>query len=122
MFAPMMMLMACFRVIRPELTKPTTMTVVAEELCMTAVTPIPVSRPASLPEVSFSSRERSWPPALRSRACPMRFMPNRNRLNPPIKVRKLKMSMTSFLSQYRYGTSESIGKTGLREIFRRGDA
>ena len=31
MFAPMMTLMACFRVISPELTKPTTMTVVAEE-------------------------------------------------------------------------------------------
>ena len=32
MFAPMMTLMACFNVIIPELTKPTTMTVVAEEL------------------------------------------------------------------------------------------
>ena len=31
-FAPMMTLIACRRVIMPELTKPTTMTVVAEEL------------------------------------------------------------------------------------------
>ena len=30
--APIIMLMACFSVIRPELTKPTTITVVAEEL------------------------------------------------------------------------------------------
>ena len=32
MFAPMIMLMACFSVISPELTNPTTMTVVADEL------------------------------------------------------------------------------------------
>ena len=32
MFAPMITLMACFKVIRPEFTKPTTITVVAEEL------------------------------------------------------------------------------------------
>ncbi len=98
MLAPMIILMACLKLMRPELTKPTTMTVVAEELCMTAVTPIPVSSPASLPVVSRSSRARRCPPALRSRACPMRLMPNRNRLKPPVRVSKLKMSMTSFLS------------------------
>ena len=86
MLAPIMMLIACFSVMRPELTKPTTITVVAEELCITAVTPRPVRSPASLPAVSFSRRDRSCPPARRSRACPIRLMPNRNRLSPPIKV------------------------------------
>ena len=44
-FAPMITLIACFKVMSPEFTKPTTMTVVAEELWMTAVTPRPVKKP-----------------------------------------------------------------------------
>ena len=43
--APMMTPMAWRRESRPEFTKPTTMTVVAEELWMTAVTPRPVRKP-----------------------------------------------------------------------------
>ena len=43
--APMMTLMACRSVISPELTKPTTITVVADELWITAVTPRPVRKP-----------------------------------------------------------------------------
>ena len=77
--------MACRRVISPELTKPTTITVVAEELCITAVTTRPVSNPANLLLVIFSSRVRRLPPARRSKACPITLMPNRNRLRPPIK-------------------------------------
>ena len=38
----MMMPMDCFRVMTPEFTKPTAMTVVAEELWIMAVTPRPV--------------------------------------------------------------------------------
>ena len=79
--------MACRRVISPELTKPTTITVVAEELWITAVTARPVSSPANLLVVIFSSRERSLLPARRSSACPITFMPNRNRLSPPIKFK-----------------------------------
>ena len=94
MFAPMMMLIACFSVMRPELTKPTTITVVAEELWITAVTPRPVRSHASLLLVNFSSRERSCPPARRSRACPIKLIPNSNKLRPPIKVSTLKISIT----------------------------
>ena len=47
MLAPIIIWMACRRVISPELTKPTTITVVAEELCITAVTTRPVSNPAN---------------------------------------------------------------------------
>ena len=43
--APMITPMAWRRESRPEFTKPTTMTVVAEELWMTAVTPRPVKKP-----------------------------------------------------------------------------
>ena len=43
--------------------------------------------------VSFPRSCRRFPPALRSRACPIMFMPNRNRLNPPISVSILKISI-----------------------------
>ena len=68
MLAPMMTFMACFKVMSPEFTKPTTITVVAEELWIIAVTPRPVSSPAILLVVSLPSRLRSFPPARRSRA------------------------------------------------------
>ena len=45
MLAPIMTLIAWVRVRRPAFTKPTTITVVALEDCMTAVTPIPVTTP-----------------------------------------------------------------------------
>lgn len=44
-FAPMMMPIACATFIMPEFTKPTTMTVVAEEDCMIAVTAVPRRTP-----------------------------------------------------------------------------
>ena len=84
--APMMTLMACRSVISPELTKPTTITVVADELWMMAVMPRPVRKLANTLLVILSSRVRSLLPARRSSACPMTFMPNRNRLRPPISV------------------------------------
>ena len=68
MLAPMMTLTACRRVMSPELTKPTTMTVVAEELCMIAVTPMPVRRPANLFVVSRPSSCFKPFPARRSNA------------------------------------------------------
>ena len=43
MLAPIMIHTACLRVIMPELTKPTTITVVAEEDWITAVMPAPTS-------------------------------------------------------------------------------
>ena len=54
MFAPMMMLMACASVSREALTNETVITVVAVELCTTAVTPIPVSIPVKRLVVVFS--------------------------------------------------------------------
>ena len=84
--APMMIHTACFSVIMPELTKPTTITVVAEELWITAVTPIPVKNPNILREVSFPNKILRLLPALFSREAPIRFMPNKNRLSPPNKV------------------------------------
>ena len=92
-FAPMITLIACFKVMSPEFTKPTTMTVVAEELWITAVTATPVRIPATLPVVSFPKTSFKLFPARLSSACPIRFMPNKNRLNPPIIVSKSKKSI-----------------------------
>ena len=89
--APMMTLMACRSVISPELTKPTTITVVAEELWMTAVMARPVRKPVMTRPVILSSIVRSLPPARRSSACPIRSMPNKNRHRPPIIVSALKI-------------------------------
>ena len=99
-FAPMMTLMACRSVISPELTKPTTMTVVADELWMMAVTPRPVRKPTSGLPVIWSSSERSLLPARRSSAEPIRLMPNKNSDKPPSIVRKSKISIfhPSFVS------------------------
>ena len=85
-FAPIIRLSDCCSVIRPEFTKPTTMTVVAEELWITAVTTRPVRKPMNLLSVSFPRIYLRLFPALLSRACPMMFIPNRKRLSPPISV------------------------------------
>ena len=91
MFAPMMTPMACFRVITLELTKPTTITVVAEELWMTDVTPSPVRKPLNLLPVSLPSSTLRLPPARRSRPSPITCMPNRKRHSPPISVNTSKI-------------------------------
>ena len=83
-FAPIITLIAWRRFISPELTKPTTITVVADELCITAVTAQPVRNPANLLVVIFARMPRSLLPALRSRASPIVFIPNRNRQSPPM--------------------------------------
>ena len=98
--APMITPMDCRRVMTLELTKPTTMTVVAEELWMTAVTPIPVRKPLILLLVSLPRSDFSPLPAYRSRPSPITFIPNRNRHNPPIKASTLKISNISH-SLYR---------------------
>ena len=65
--APMITPMAWRRESRPELTKPTTITVVAEEDWMTAVTSIPVRKPKILLEVILPSSIFRLPPANFSR-------------------------------------------------------
>ena len=92
-FAPIITLIDWRSVISPEFTKPTTITVVAEELWITAVTPRPVRKPAMGFPVILSSRERSFPPARRSSACPIRLMPKRNSARPPSIVSVSKMSI-----------------------------
>ncbi len=55
----------------PELTKPTIVTVVADEDWIIAVTPAPSNTPLNLLPVSFSSIADSLPPPSFSRLCPI---------------------------------------------------
>ena len=66
-FAPMITPMACFRFMIPALTNPTTITVVADELWITAVIPAPSSTPISLFFVKTSSKDFILLPAAFSR-------------------------------------------------------
>ena len=67
MLAPMMIHTACRRVIMPELTKPTTITVVAEEDWITAVITAPTRTPRNRLEVSRSRMRFIRLPAAASR-------------------------------------------------------
>ena len=63
MLEPMITPTACFSVMMPELTKPTTMTVVAEEDWMTAVTARPSRKPLNTVELIFARMVCNLPPA-----------------------------------------------------------
>ena len=73
--APMIMPMACLSFIMPEFTNPTTITVVADEDCMIAVTPAPTSTPFRGLLVRFSSIRSSLLPDSFSRPPPITFIP-----------------------------------------------
>ena len=94
-FAPIIIPIACLRLIIPELTKPTTITVVAEELWIIAVTPAPSKNPLNLLDVNFSRMFFNWFPALFSRASPIIFIPKRNNAKPPIRDNTSKMFIFS---------------------------
>ena len=86
MLAPMMMAMAWGSRMMPEFTKPTTITVVAEEDWITAVTKAPSSTPFSGVEVRRPRVVSSLPPATFFRESPMRDMPKRKKARPPSRV------------------------------------
>ena len=102
MLAPMMTPTACDSRMMPEFTNPTTITVVAEDDWMTAVTSAPSSTPFSLLEVSFSSIFSSLPPLALLSAELIVSIPYRNSARPPTSVSTPKMSIRfSFLSPRR---------------------
>ena len=81
--APMMSQTAWFSVIIPALTKPTTMTVVAEEDWTAAVISAPTRTPIKRLAVNFSRMAFIRPPAAASRPELIICIPCRNRANPP---------------------------------------
>ena len=91
--APMMMPTACFRLIMPELTKPTTITVVAEEDWITPVTTAPINTALIGLLVSFSRIRSRRPPDAWDNPSPNRFIPYKNSASPPTIFSKSKKSI-----------------------------
>ena len=75
MLAPIIMPIACLNFIIPELTKPTTITVVADDDCITAVTPAPKRTAFIGLEVSFSSIFSNFPPDAPVKPSPNKSIP-----------------------------------------------
>ena len=69
------MVVACIRVMTPALTKPTTITEVAVELWMMAVTPAPIPTPEKRLLLILPSSFSMPSPALFPRASPIKFIP-----------------------------------------------
>ena len=83
MFAPKMTPIACISVIRPLLTNPTTMTVVAELDWMMQVTPMPTRMPTSLLSVTAWIQRLSLLPASACMPSERSFIPRRKMPRPP---------------------------------------
>ena len=83
MLAPIITPTACASVIMPALTKPTTMTVVAVDDWIIAVTTKPTSTAKKRFPVSTSSIRLSLAPAAFSSPSPIVLIPKRNRPSPP---------------------------------------
>jgi len=114
---PMMMPTAWCSCMMPLLTKPTTITVVAEELWITAVTPRPSRKPLRGLSLSLERMTCSLPPACCSSDSPIRFIPYKKRARPPIRVNRLKMLMvldSSFLYGACAGLAECRAPGGAR--------
>ena len=92
MLAPIMTPMAWRSFITRALTRPTTMTVAAEEDWMAAVTTAPSSTPLMTLPVSRSRIRSSRPSEAFSRLPPNTDMPYRNRASPPNRLIKPKKS------------------------------
>ena len=95
--APMMMPVACRRLIIPAFTKPTTITVVAELLWMIAVTPAPTSTPSKRFEVRISSTRCKRLPANFCRPSAIDSIPYRNIPSPPINANRLPTCVSVFI-------------------------
>ncbi len=89
--APMMAPTVLPSSMMPELTRPTSMTVRAEEDWMAMVMAAPSARLFQRLDVSRCRTTSSLPPATFSRLDDMMFMPNRKKARPPIIVRTEKM-------------------------------
>ena len=94
-FAPIIIPTACESCMMPEFTKPTTITVVAEDDWITAVTAAPSNTAMIRFFVSFSKICSILPPESFASPSPMTFIPNRNIARPPINVSTPKMSIDS---------------------------
>ena len=95
MLEPMMTPMVCPSSMTPEFTRPTSITVMAEEDWMAMVMPAPSSRLLMGFEVMRLSIRSSLPPAIFSRLLDMTVMPYKKKAKPPQRVKTEKISITA---------------------------
>ena len=100
--APWMTDTACSSFIMPEFTKPTTITEVAEEDWITAVTPVPRIKPRSGVPLRRYRTSSILLPATRFRPSPIRDMPKRNSATPPSSVKILAILISEISSLPRF--------------------
>ena len=100
MFAPIITPTAWLSFMIPELTKPTTITVVADDDCMAAVTAIPRISPLMRLSVSFSRILSSLLPENLIRPSPITLIPYKNIARPPtiVKIPNISIFLFVFLS------------------------
>ena len=101
--APMIIHTACFNVIRPELTNPTVMTVVADEDWIKAVIPAPTSTPKKRLAVRRSNICFIRLPATASRLLLIICMPYINSARPPSRLNTNSTPMCFLLLSERIG-------------------
>ena len=92
-FAPIITPTVCDSCMMPELTNPTTITVVVDELCRMAVTTAPSNTPMTGFDVLLSNMPCSLLPDSVSSPFPNKFIPYRKRARPPIQVNTAKISI-----------------------------
>ena len=96
MLEPMMTPTVWEMSIMPEFTRPTSITVMAEEDWMAMVMPAPKARDFHKLEVMRRSAPSSLPPAIRSRPEDMTFIPYRKKAKPPPSIIKEKRSIWQY--------------------------
>ena len=106
--APIIIPAACVSFMIPELTNPTTITVVAADDCSSPATPAPKSAALTELDAGFSSRRSSRPPDTFSILLPMSWMPYRKNASPPIRLNIPKISIYSSLCYSRVFSCFSI--------------
>ena len=85
-FAPIITLIACVRVMSPDDTNPTSMTVMIDDDCTSTVETMPVPTPATRCVVASAMNRRSSRPATACRPSDRCFMPSKNTPSPPATV------------------------------------
>ena len=102
----------------PELTKPTSITVVAELDWIAMVMITPTSSPLKGLSVTFLRSFSSLPPAVFSRALDKRFIPKRKNASPPKSCTKLKMdTIDSFTMSSRIDNCDFRKNLNARNYF-----
>ena len=95
MLPPSITLTVCPSSIMPEFTRPTSITVSADEDCMAIVISVPNIRLVDVCEVIFCNVDCSFPPAIFSSPALIACMPYRKSASPPNKDIMENTSITS---------------------------